>query len=90
MSIEQKTNKMKASIVETFNGMMILADASDSEFSRFNSLSEIKKCENVLVEKQEPGCPFITAIIDDDLVKLVRSTFKHPHGGRETVFEVYY
>lgn len=81
---------MKAAIVETFNGMMILADASDSEFTRFHSLSEIKKCENVLLEKQKPGCPFITAIIDDDLVNLVKSTFKHPYGGRETVYEVYY
>lgn len=79
---------MKATITETFTGALILSDAADPEFSRIQSLSDLRKCENVLVEKQVKGCPFITIMIDDKIYEVIKSTFKHPYGGRETVFEL--
>lgn len=78
---------MKALITETFSGMRILSDAADDEFSRLHSLSELKKCENVLLgSKIEGGC--IEAVIDNDFVLIHKAIFKHPYGGAENVFEV--
>lgn len=82
---------MKAIIRELWDtGINIITTAADS--NEIQSLSDLRKCENVLVGKKEKGAPssFGTEImIDDDIVNVSFRTVSHPSGfGRLIICEI--
>lgn len=60
---------------------------SDGEISSF---ADLKKCENVLVEKQEKGVPFSKILIDNEILSVSFKNVSHPTGcGRLRICEIF-
>ena len=60
---------------------------SDDEITSF---TDLKKCENVLVEKQEKGVPFRDILIDDEILTVSFRSVSHPTGcGRLRICEIF-
>ena len=73
---------MKAQISELFEtGIQIIT--LEDEFTCIGSIADLKKCENVLVDKKEPGCPYTTILLDDTICCVSFRNITHPaDGGR--------
>lgn len=80
---------MKAKIDTLWNyGIEIIVPDTDDEFDNFSNLSDLKKCENILVgDKDEIG--LYEVMIDDQIVYGNFQIYNHPTGcGKLRVFEL--
>ena len=59
---------------------------SDDEITSF---ADLRKCENVLVDKKEKGAPCTEVLIDDEIVCVQFRTVSHPTGfGKVRICEI--
>ena len=72
---------MKATINKLWDTRREIISFDNSEFERPTSISDLKKCENVLVgAKICKGGP-TEVMIDDDIYLVVPVKLRHPSGG---------
>jgi hypothetical protein len=76
---------MKAQITELWDtGREILTYCDGNSSTRPQTISELKKCENVLVEKSISG--YYTAIINNTCCMIIPRKAQHPSGGGTIYF----
>ena len=79
---------MKATIEDLWEtGREILA-YDGSEFDRPKSISDLKKCENVLVGDKIPELKMQEVMIDNRIFFIQSTTVRHPMGGTMYILEV--
>jgi len=85
----QKTKAMKAIISQLWDtGIDIITTESDS--NEIQSFTDLKKCENILVEKQEKGVPFREILLNDMMLSVSFRTVTHPTGmGKLRICEIF-
>ena len=78
---------MKATISELWEtGRQIITfDNSDTE--RPQSVSDLKKCENILIGEKLPY-GIVEVLIDNSIVMVSKGTARHPYGGTIHFLEI--
>jgi len=89
---------MRAVITELWNTGRDIIDVPEGEFDenwdgyqddRIESFSDLKKCENVLVDKPVKGEPFRTIILNDTVLNVTFRNVNHPTGcGKIRICEI--
>lgn len=79
---------MKATISYLFNTDRKIISFDNSEFYRPTSISDLKKCDNVLVDKKDKVAGAYPVIIDDSFYYVTEEKIRHT-GGTMLVLEIY-
>ena len=81
---------MKATISELWETGREIVTFDNSDVDRPCSISDLKKCDNVLVDGRidGPKSPF-EVIIDDSIFLVEQTTVRHPCGGNMRILELY-
>ena len=72
---------MKATINELWNSGREIISFDDDEFERPTSISELKKCENVLVGDRICKSGPFEVLIDNSIILVSPRKINHPSGG---------
>ena len=79
---------MKATIKDLWEtGRQILA-FDGPEFGRPKSISDLKKCDNVVVGDKIPGTGMYEGIVGNSIVFIKPMAVRHPAGGTMYVIEI--
>lgn len=85
---------MKAEITQLWDTRIeIITVKNGDDNNQITSLSELKKCENVLVGKKTKGVPSYLPteiLIDDEILYVSFRDISHPMGGRIRICEIIY
>lgn len=79
---------MKATVSQLWDTHRMIITIKDSECGRPSSISELKKCENVLVGARICKGGPTEVLIDDCIYLAFPARVKHPSGGTMQVLEV--
>jgi hypothetical protein len=79
---------MIATISELWETGRQIISYNNEEYSRPQTFSDLKKCDNVIIgEKRGPRTSEV--LIDDAIVLVCATQVNHPQGGKMYVLEVY-
>ena len=72
---------MKATINELWDTQREIISFDNSEFDRPTSISDLKKCENVVIIKNRISKGITEVLIDDRIYLITLVKINHPSGG---------
>lgn len=79
---------MKATIEQLWDTYRDLISYDNSDTDRPQSISDLKKCENVLVGSKIQGTRMYEVLIDDRIIYVTPTAVNHPCGGKMYILEV--
>jgi len=79
---------MKAEIKELWDSGREFIGYEGTHTERPQTIADLKKCENVLIDNREPG-GYYTCMVDNSLYTIKLMKAQHPYGGTIYFYEIF-